>query len=111
MESSRPDYKKIFKDIIIKKCPDRKDEFKYYLQKEQFSIMDVISLNSKIFKLNDKKTLDFNQKHRSYDEPTILKMLSYQKKQGLNNIELANHFNLSRNTVAKWRKLYVKSFA
>ena len=106
MESSRPDYKKIFEDIITKKCPDRKDEFKHYLQKEQFSIMDVITLNSKIFKLNDKDTLAFNQKHKSYDEPTILKMLNYQKQQGLNNVELANHFNLSRNTVTKWRKIY-----
>lgn len=108
MESNRPDYKKIFDDIIKKKCPEREEEFKYYFLKNQFSIMDVITLTSKIFKLNDKDTLDFNQKHRSYDYRTILKMLEYQQKERLNNTQLANHFNLSRNTVSKWRRLYLK---
>lgn len=106
MENNRPDYKKIFEDIITKNCPERKEEFNHYFLKKRLSIMDIITLNSKIFKLNDKDTLAFNQKHKSYDEPTILKMLNYQKQQGLNNVELANHFNLSRNTVTKWRKLY-----
>jgi DNA-binding transcriptional regulator YiaG len=109
VENNRPEYKKIFEDIIIKNCPERKEEFNHYFLKKQFSIMDVITLNSKIFNLNDKETLAFNQQHRSYDEPTILKILRYQKKQGLNNVELANHFNLSRNTVTKWRKIYSTS--
>ena len=68
--------------------------------------MDVITLNAKIFKLNDKETLDFNQKHKSYDQETILQILTYQNKEKLNNIQLANHFNLSRNTVSKWKRLY-----
>lgn len=73
--------------------------------------MDVITLNSKIFNLNDKDTLTFNQKHKSYDEQTILEMLNYQQKHELNNVELANHFKLSRNTIAKWKKCYMKTFA
>jgi len=106
MKSIKPNYQRIFEDIIIKRCPKRKEEFNHYLTKKQFSIMDVITLNAKIFKLNDKETLDFNQKHKSYDQETILQILTYQNKEKLNNIQLANHFNLSRNTVSKWKRLY-----
>lgn len=106
MSIIKPNYQRIFEDMITKKCPERKEEFRHYLRKKQFSIMDVITLSSKIFNLKDKETLIFNQKHKSYDEQTILKMLAYQEKEMLNNIELANHFNLSRNTVTKWRRLY-----
>lgn len=108
MKNSKPDYQRIFEDIIIKKYPERKEEFKHYLEKKQFSIMDVITLNSKIFNLKDKETLAFNQKRKSYDQKTILKILDYQQKERLNNTQLANYFNLSRNTVSKWRKLYTK---
>lgn len=106
MKSIKPNYQRIFEDIIIKRCPERKEEFNHYLTKKQFSIMDVITLNAKIFKLNDKETLDFNQKHKSYDQETILQILTYQNKEKLNNIQLANHFNLSRNTVSRWKRLY-----
>ncbi|HUH25918.1 MAG TPA: helix-turn-helix domain-containing protein [Flavobacterium sp.] len=47
-----------------------------------------------------------NQKYRSYDKATIIEILNYQKKNGLNNTQLANHFKLSRNTVAKWERLF-----
>ncbi|WP_228388385.1 helix-turn-helix domain-containing protein [Chryseobacterium sp. CBo1] len=69
--------------------------------------MDVITLNSKIFNLSDKDTHHFNQKHKSYDEQTILEILDYQRKHKLNYIELATHFKLSRDTVAKWKKIFL----
>lgn len=109
MQEIKPNYSKIFEDIIAKKCPERLQEFKHYLTKENLSIIEVIEINNKIFGLTDKATVSFNQKHKSYDNETILQILAYQKKEKLNNIQLANHFNLSRNTVARWQKLYIKS--
>ncbi|MFY1047161.1 helix-turn-helix domain-containing protein [Chryseobacterium sp. GP-SGM7] len=109
MTELRPNYKKIFEDIVEKKCPDRLQEFNHYFRKKSFTIMDVIDLNNKIFALKDRDTIIFNQKHKSYDRETILKILAYQEKEKLNNIQLANHFNLSRNTVGKWRKLYMEN--
>lgn len=109
MENNRPNYIKIFEDIIANKCPERRAEFSLYLNKETLSIIDVIKLNNKIFGISDKETSDFNQKHRSYDTQAILEMLNYQKQQNLNNVQLANHFKLSRNTVSKWRRLYMKT--
>ena len=105
-ELKQPNYKKIFEDIIAEKCPERNGEFYHLLQKESLSIMNVIELNNKIFGLTDRDTLIFNQKHRSYDQEAILQILAYQNKEKLNNVQLANHFNLSRNTVSKWKRLY-----
>ena len=48
-----------------------------------------------------------NQKFKSYKRSDILKILDYQKKYKLNNSQLANHFNISRNTVTKWKKMFL----
>lgn len=101
-----PDYKTIYTDILERKFPDKKEEYKYLLDKETFSVADVIELDKKIFGItieNEK----FNQRHRSYTEAAILEMLCYQKKNKLNNKELAFHFKLSRNTVTKWKKIFL----
>lgn len=109
MEDLKPNYKKIFEDIVVKKCPERFQEFNYYFNKENLTILDVIELNNRIFGIKDRDTMSFNQQHKSYDYETIIEMLAYQKTEKLNNVELANHFNLSRNTVTKWKKIYLSS--
>lgn len=103
---SRPDYKRIFMDIIERKFPDKKDEYLSILNKENFSVIDIIEINKKIFG-NNEKNLTFNQKQRSYSKSDILKILDFQKKNKLNNIQLAIHFKLSRNTVGKWKKIFL----
>ncbi|WP_223560215.1 helix-turn-helix domain-containing protein [Chryseobacterium lathyri] len=102
--TSLPNYKLIFTDIISKKHPEKKVKCQSILDKEDMSILDVIKLNEIIFEVNDKESLTNNQKYKAYDESAILHILEYQKKNKLNNIQLANYFKLSRNTVAKWRK-------
>jgi hypothetical protein len=102
----KPNYKKIYTDILERKYPDKKDECQELLKKENLSVLDIIKLNQKIFGLPDEESESFNQKLRSYTEIEILEILNYQKKNMLNNIQLANHFKLSRNTVTKWKKLF-----
>lgn len=104
MQRNHPNYKLIYNDIINTKHPHKKEECSSILSKKEISILDIIKLNTIIFGMKDKETNIFNQKHRSYDEKTILEILDYQTKNELNNTELANHFKLSRNTVAKWKK-------
>lgn len=103
-ETSYPDYKKIFIDILNMKFPARLPEFQYLLDKDELSVLDVIEVNQKIFNLNT--TTDNNQKLKSYDEITILEILNYQRKNKLNNRQLASQFKLSRNTITKWKKLF-----
>ena len=45
----KSDYKRIFKDIIKKKFPEKIDSFQHFFEKEEFSVLDVITLNSLIF--------------------------------------------------------------
>ena len=101
----RPDYKKIYTDILDKKFPEKKSQYMLILQKKELSVLDVIRLNNDIFGVSDSETELFNQKHRSYSETDIIEILEYQKKHRLNNIQLAKHFKLSRNTVSKWKKM------
>lgn len=105
-KSLQPDYRKIYKDIITRNYPDKRQVCQNILSKKHLSILDVIEVNTLIFNKGNKSSNEMNQKYRSYDIPTILKILDYQKINRLNNTELAIHFKLSRNTVAKWKKQF-----
>jgi len=106
VQNLRPDYIRIYTDIINKKKPDKKGECKNLLRKEELSVLDILELNRKIFGNLDKEIEMINQKFRSYQESDILQILDYQRKNNLNNIQIANHFKTSRNTIAKWKKLF-----
>lgn len=102
-----PNYHKIYSDIIRKKYPEKKSECNALLSKEKLTVLDIVELNDKIFGKANKLTNSFNQKRRSYNKSDILHILDYQKKHRLNNTQLANHFKLSRNSVAKWKTMFV----
>ena len=103
----KPNYKKIFWDMIIKKNPGRLSEFEAYFNKPEFSVLDVIKINDKLFgEPADKETKQFNRQHLSYDKDSIIKMLAHQKKFNISNIQMEREFNISRNTISKWKKLF-----
>lgn len=107
MEDIAPDYKRIYKDILDKKYPDKKQQCIHLLDKEKLTFLDIIELNRKIFGVPDKSTEMFNQRHRCYNRSDILKVFDYQKKKNINNSQLAKHFGLSRNTITKWKKKFL----
>ncbi|CAI8842149.1 helix-turn-helix domain-containing protein [Chryseobacterium sp. IT-36CA2] len=106
MKKSTINYQQIFMDILDAKYPEKKAACLPLLQKENLSEIDIITLNQKIFGKADKKIENLNQKHRSYGKSAILKILDFQKKNNMNNLELASYFNLSRNTITKWKKIF-----
>jgi response regulator of citrate/malate metabolism len=106
MTTRTPDYKKIYHDIILKKYPEKYNLCSSLLEKETLSQLDIIKLHQLVFTHEDKKTFEFNQKHRSYNQSTILKILRYQEKKRYSNLQLAKKFNISRNTIAKWKKIF-----
>lgn len=101
---SKPNYKAIFNDILNSLSQEVSEKISQIMSKELLSFSDVISLNNIIF--SNETRYNNNQKFRSYDKATILEILEFQKKNGYNNSEIAQHFKLSRNSVAKWKKLY-----
>jgi len=106
-EKMRPDYKRIYLDILEKIFPEKISDCRSLLEKEHLGVVDIQELNKMIFGISDKAIARENRKYCSYSQSDILHMLDYQKKNRLNNIELARHFKLSRNTVAKWKKIFM----
>lgn len=96
-----PDYKKIYTLLIERKFPNKSNDCKSILSKEELNIFDIQSLQKILF---DKKNFKENQKLKAYDKETIIYILNYQKLNHLNNSELALYFKMSRNTIAKWHK-------
>ncbi|AYZ12861.1 helix-turn-helix domain-containing protein [Chryseobacterium arthrosphaerae] len=105
-KKSQPNYKRIYSDIIDRKFPHKKAECEKLLGKKMLSAMDIMELNNRIFGTRDKNIKKMNQKLRSYNEADILRILNYQKNHKMNNIQIAEHFGLSRNTMTKWRRMF-----
>lgn len=101
-----PNYNKIYRDLIETKFPENNEEYKEILQKKLTTI-DVMKLNDRLFYESSCETLQFNQQHRFYDKYAVLEIIDYQKKNNLNNTQVAKHFKMSRNTIAKWKKIYL----
>lgn len=98
-----PNYKRIYNDILNEMFPEKKHKFNDILSKPNLSSLDIINLNSKIFEKEYKP----ERKYHSYNKSDILEMLDYQKKYKLNDSQLAKHFKISRNSVAKWKKIFL----
>ncbi|SMP21486.1 helix-turn-helix domain-containing protein [Chryseobacterium profundimaris] len=108
MERTTPNYKRIFEDIISRKCPEKYSLCAHILDKDEISALDVLKLNDIVFDKNSSSESN-NQKHKCYDSETINKVLNYQKENNLSNVAVSKHFNLSRSTVSKWRKIFSSS--
>ncbi|WP_313579134.1 helix-turn-helix domain-containing protein [Chishuiella sp.] len=89
----KPNYKKIYEEILKRKKIKKKIN-------DKMSIKDVLKI-SKIINPNNQ---DKNQKHKSYDLDYINYVLNDQLKHNYTNTEVANKYNLSRNTITKWKK-------
>jgi len=105
--NSQPDFKKIYTDIIQKKFPEKEKACQNILNKKVLTELDVIAINNLIFAPFSEDLVKSNQRHRSYCKSTIIKILEFQKESGMNNTKLARHYKLSRNTVSKWKKLFI----
>lgn len=102
-----PNYQRIYLDIIRLKFPEKELELASILGKKDLNTLDVINLNNRIFYPNRKEQLSKNQKYKTYDRGTILRILDVQKKKRWTNTEVADYFSISRNTISKWKKKFI----
>ncbi len=93
--------------MVSIKYPEKAPFCKSILRKKEIGIMDVIRLGKIISGYTSENNSRFNQKLKSYDKKTILEILDYQKKHRLNNSQLARHFKLSRNSITRWKKIFL----
>ncbi len=97
----KPKYYKIYKDIVDKKFPKKK-EIIYPLLKKYLTALEITTINNILFN-NSAQTTD-NQKYKSYNQDDIKVILQFQKNNNLTNIAIAKEFNISRNTISAWKK-------
>ena len=102
-----PNYKQIYKDILNEKFPEKKDILNKIVTMNNISSIDVIKINQNIFGGADSIKISDNQKHRSYKKGDILQILDYQKKHKLTNSKVAERFKVSRNSISKWKKIFL----
>ncbi|CAM3143933.1 helix-turn-helix domain-containing protein [Chryseobacterium flavum] len=105
-KQNQPNYKRIYSDIIDQKFPHKKAECKKLLEKKMLTALDIIELNNRIFGTKNQNLQKMNQKFRSYNETDILRILNYQRNHRMNNLQVAELFGLSKNTLTKWRKIF-----
>ncbi len=85
----------------MEKFPCKLKLLERVFQKESFSSLDILRINKIIFENQNE-----SQKYRAYEKSDIIYILNYQKEHHLSNVKLAKHFDISRNTISKWKKLY-----
>lgn len=107
MESySSPNYTRIYQDIIEQKYPEKKESCLNLLTKKKLTTREIIQMNTLIFGVENRSQFsENNSKFRCYDQETVQYILKYQITHQLNNTETASHFKISRNTLAKWKKM------
>ena len=101
-ENSRPNYSLIFLDILEMMFPDRCPKEIGIFAGKELSTEEVLLYNKKLFGQNNSSS-----KYRSYDKTTIISILSKQKKHHYTNEEVSKIYNVSRNSLAKWKKLFL----
>lgn len=101
----RPNYSKIYHDLLRAEYPEKLQDTKVKeLLKNLNTSDEVIRFNEKIFK-QSKESLENNQKLRTYDRETMLKILNYQKQHGFSSNYISKKYKISRTTIAKWKKI------
>ncbi|RKE78793.1 MULTISPECIES: helix-turn-helix domain-containing protein [unclassified Chryseobacterium] len=102
-----PDYKQIYTDILEEKFPEKLLDAAIKLKLETLqSAFDILKFNQLIFGEAEYTVSLNNQKLRSYDQESILRILTYQKRNGLTNLQVSHHFKISRNTIARWKTIF-----
>lgn len=102
----RPNYKKIYQDILREQFPEKLKDPKVIKQLNNLDTAEaVLKLNEMLFEHSEKKHDIKGLKF--YDEKTVLKLLKYQDKHGFSNKYMSQKYKISRSTIIRWRKLFI----
>lgn len=110
-EKKKVNYKVLYLDFI-RESPDISHQLKglMYIIIDQWPNTDVGV--EKLFKINKMIAEHMPNRYNRveyqtlnvYDEPYMTKVFVYQKQNNLSDLSISNHYQLSRNTIAKWKK-------
>ncbi len=71
------------------------------LLEKLYTTEDVLKFNDRLFKHSRE-----NQKLKTYDKKTMLKLLQYQKKHSHSTSYMSRKYKISRTTLSKWKTMF-----
>ena len=77
IQINKPNYRRIYSDIIQKKCPEKKEECIPLLKKRNLSSIDILKINRKIFLVEETENNSSNNRLRSYNKSDIAAILDF----------------------------------
>jgi len=104
-----PDYYRIFSDMVVQEFPDKINEIEK-LKKNNPTVFDIFSVNDRLFDTKTEEQKKIRQKYRVYSKQTIISILRFKRQKNMTISQMAAQFNISRNTLKKWMKVYDSSF-
>jgi DNA-binding transcriptional regulator YiaG len=94
-------YNLLYTEMLAQNFPEKgKTQAAQRFLKTDKKAIEIINFNQ--FISDENQTV--NKRHISYDEPSILEILTYQDDNKLNSTQVAKLFNISRITLRKWKK-------
>ncbi|GAA5095348.1 hypothetical protein GCM10023210_27990 [Chryseobacterium ginsengisoli] len=106
----RPNYTRIYQDMLKEKDPEKLEDPKIqHLLKNLKTTEDILNFNELVFK-SSKESLRNNQKLKTYDKKTMIKLLQYQQKHGLSTNYMSKKYKISRTTIAKWKRTFEEEY-
>lgn len=103
------DYKSIFINLIKDKFPEKLRNPNILWKLEHLdSTISVLDLNKELFQKEEIVYTRIDSRLRSYTEEEIIRILKYQKKYKITNIDLVRKYGISRTTLSTWRKRFKK---
>ncbi|MFP3833509.1 helix-turn-helix domain-containing protein [Chryseobacterium sp. SIMBA_028] len=66
---------------------------------------DVLKFNERLFRPSREGQKN-NQKLKTYDKKTMLKLLQYKKKHGHSTSYMSKKYKISRTTLTKWKLMF-----
>ncbi|SHF12767.1 helix-turn-helix domain-containing protein [Chryseobacterium vrystaatense] len=102
----RPNYKKIYYDMLRLEHPEKlKDPKIKELLGKLDTTEDILNFNDRIFEQSKESQVN-NQKLKTYDKKTMLKLLQYQNKHGFSTSYMSRKYKISRTTIMNWKKSF-----
>jgi transposase len=102
-------YKKLFRDMILDSSNLTITQKNKFLKKVEAlsNIRSVMRLSKELEPYLERTHVSSKRGSlRAFDKAFILKVLREQKKKSLSNSDIRRKYKLSRNTIAKWKKLF-----
>lgn len=100
-------YKDIYINLIMEKCPDRlKDPFVLWKLEHLDSSMSILDLNKNLFKSEESNFNQLDSRLRSYTEEEIIRILKFQCRYKKTNTEIIKKYGMSRATLKTWQKRF-----